>query len=57
MVSEDRKVPETAPLWSGVGSGRGREKRREDCSSRAVGELTAFDMVVYTANGIERVLS
>ena len=56
-MSEDRKVPETAPLWSGVGSGRGREKRREDCSSRAVGELTAFDMVVYTANGIERVLS
>lgn len=34
------------PLRSGGGSGRGKEKRREDWRSRAVGELTALDIVV-----------
>ncbi|KAI7372110.1 hypothetical protein KC354_g2 [Hortaea werneckii] len=33
----------------GWGSGRGREKRREDCSRRAVGELAALDMVARCA--------
>lgn len=44
-------MPDPALLRSGEGSGLGREKRREDWRSRAVGELTAFDMV---KNGAKR---
>jgi hypothetical protein len=31
---------------SGLGNGRGNENNRDDWSSRAVGELIDFDMVV-----------
>jgi len=41
-VSEVRWRPEVRSGW--IGSGRGREKRREDWRRRAVGELAAFDI-------------
>ena len=44
-VSDARYVPvEEGVSRAEGGSGRGSENRREDCSSRAVGELYAFDM-------------
>jgi hypothetical protein len=34
------------------GSGRGSEKRRDDCSRRAVGELYALDMMARGCDGL-----
>lgn len=44
-VSEWRYRPEVSSGWTG--SGRGSEKRRDDWSNRAVGEVAVLDMVVY----------
>jgi hypothetical protein len=46
-LSEARWAPvELGVSRAAAGSGRGSEKRREDCSRRAVGELYALDIVV-----------
>ena len=45
-------MDETPSSW-GEGSGRGREKRREDWRRRAVGELMALDIL---SGGVELVL-
>lgn len=43
--SDERYTPvEVAVSNAGWGRGRGKEKRRDDCSSRAVGELSDLDM-------------
>ena len=50
-VSDARYVPvEEGVSRAEGGSGRGSENRREDCSSRAVGELYAFDMTAVVCS-------
>lgn len=44
-VSEDRSIPaELTASRGAAGNGGGSENSRDDRSSRAVGELSAFDM-------------
>ena len=52
-----RYVPvELGVSRAACGSGRGSEKRREDCSRRAVGELYALDMVAALPGGCDVVV-
>lgn len=51
-MSDPLKVPVEVRLsLRGAGKGRGREKRRDDCRRRAVGDVAAFDMANAVANG------
>ena len=55
-MSDARKMPVLdSPSNGGVGRGRGREKRREFCSNRAVGDVATLDMMSSAQTGNRKI--